>query len=80
MITGIEFHRLISLEKLFCKCRYLKSQDRSEYKEFVSCYNKLAHKYYTSKYYCEYEREEIPMGSLSETILSLELISKLAQP
>ena len=57
-LVGLEFHRVLSFEKLFCKCRFEPSLESEEFFEVEYPKHELTHKFYYNNQYCRYEKEE----------------------
>jgi len=57
---GIEFHRLLSYDKLFCNCRYCPFKNKPLKKTVIYPVLKRAYSFITSADYCDYELDEIP--------------------
>ena len=70
MKIGVEFHRTLSHDKLFCSCRYDPHLSCEDSFTVYNSKSKVRTRYLSSKYYCEYERDVIP------SVLNLKLLRK----
>lgn len=68
MLVGIEYHRVLSYDKLFCKCRYLPlNQNLRRFQVRIS---EKIHNFLTNDNYCEYQQQQIP-AEINEKILKI---------
>lgn len=68
MKIGVEFHRVISYDKLFCKCRYYPKEPTTRVFTTLISRSLTENTFLTSDSYCEYEEDQIP-GVINKKIV-----------
>ena len=60
-LIGVEYHRELSADKLFCRCHYTKDSKNEELFYVMDTKSEKINTYcYNSRIYCDYEKDEKP--------------------